>query len=185
MRAQLSISHRQDLVDALRQTFGAHDPEALRTSALAEKSPSSAASISYAAFGQGFRVMAWVTPGQLFLYLESSEGRLRKATNGAWQLILRNAKAHHPKLDSLVLLDEDSNDEIAQAGVGFEENLKRVEIVAPLAIGAATIAVLVVAIAGFGGSWDLAVGSIPAFVAAILALLWLLVDIRKKRLVWS
>jgi hypothetical protein len=185
MRAELTISHKPgELVGALRNAFGEDNPAALQVSALAAKSPSSASAINFAAFGPGLLVMAWVTPGQLFLYVESSEGRLRKAAADVWNVVNRDNGGLKPKLDSLTLFDEDSNDVIAEAGVGFGENARRSEIAIPTVIGGVTAVVLALAIAVFDASWDLALGSVPAFVAAILALGLLVVDTRNKKLVW-
>lgn len=185
MRAELTISHKPgDLVGSLRSAFGAHNPTALAASTLAAKSPSSASSINFAAHGPGLLVLAWATSGRLFLFVESSEGRLRKAAEDVWQLVHSNGQSLDPRLESLLLFDEDSNDDIARAGVGLGENASRNEIAIPMSVGVITAVVVLVAIVGFGASWDLAVGSIPALVAAILAVGWLLADTRRKKLVW-
>lgn len=128
--------------------------------------------------------MAWATSGRLFLFVESSEGRLRKAAEDVWQLVHSSDGGLDPKLDSLLLFDEDSNDNIARAGVGLEENLRRNEIAIPISVGAITAVVVLVAVVGYGATWDLAIGSIPALVAAIIAAGWLLADTRARKLVW-
>lgn len=186
MRAELTINHKPgQLVQSLRSAFGEHNRGALEASALALKSPSSANSISFAAYGPGLLVMAWPTPGRLVLFIESSGGRLRKAAEDVWKLVHGNDQGLNPKLASLVLFDEDANDDIAQARIGLGENVKRTEIAGPIVVAVLTAVLLTVAIAGFNASWDLAVGSIPAFAAAILALGLLVIDTRRKRLVWE
>jgi hypothetical protein len=186
VRAELTIAHEQgDLVSALEQVFGENEAAALHASALAQKSPSSAASITYSAYGPGLLVMAWPTPRRLFLYVESSGGRLRKASADVWDVIIDGGRQLKPKLKSLVLLDEDANDEIALAAVGLAANIKRPELYVTAVTGILTAMVLVVAIAAFGAAGDLLIGSIPALVAAILALGWLINDVRSKKLVWQ
>jgi hypothetical protein len=185
VRAELTISHRAGgLIGSLQEAFGAHEEEALQASALATKSPSSTSAITYAARGPGLVVMAWPTPRRTYLFVESSEGRLRKAAEDVWRVIHSNAPGLKPKLNSLVLLDEGSNDEIALATVGLRDNVRRAEIMGPIAIGLATALVVAVAVGGFDASASLAIGSIPAFVAAILALAWLAIDVRSRKLVW-
>lgn len=185
MRAQLQISHRDgEIVNVLKAAFGQHDQKALKASGFASKSPDTAKSITFAALTPEYLVMAWITAGQVRLYVESHKGQLRDAADQTWQGVRQHGKRLRPKLQSLVLFDEDSNDKVAEAGVGLAENAKRTEIVVPVAIGGITAAFLAVAVVGFGASWDLAVGSIPAFIAAILALMWFALDTRRGRLVW-
>jgi hypothetical protein len=128
--------------------------------------------------------MAWSTPGRMRLFVESSEGRLRKAADDVWRVVHGNARELKPKLESLILLDEDSNDEIARAAVGLREHVTRAELVTPIVIGVATALVLATATAVNDAPPDLAIGSIPAFIAAILALVWLAVDVHSRKLVW-
>lgn len=185
MRAELTISHRAGgLIDALQEAFGDHEEEVLQTSALAAKSPNSASAIAYAARGPGLVVMAWPTPRRTHLFVESSEGRLRKAAEDVWRVIHGSASELKPELDSLVLLDEGSNDEIALAAVGLRDNIRRAEIMGPIVIGLATALVIAVAIGSFDAPVSLAIGSVPAFVAAVLALGWLTIDVRNRKLVW-
>jgi hypothetical protein len=129
--------------------------------------------------------MAWPTPRQLYLYVESSGGRLRRAATDVWEVIRNSQTQLNPKLNSLVLFDEDANDEVASATVGLAANIKRPELAVATATGIATVMVVGVAIIAFGAPGDLVVGSIPGLVAGILALGWLSKDVRSKKLVWQ
>jgi hypothetical protein len=184
MRAELVIGHRSgSLVSSLEEAFGQHRPETLASSVLAAKSPKSATSITYAGSGPGVQVLAWPTEGRLYLYVESS-GRLRSAAGDVWDNVRKKGSGLHPKLERLVLFDEDANDQIAEASVGLIANLRRPELFLTLGTGVVSAAWLAVALAAFEATGDLVLGAIPALVAAILAVVILIADLRSKRLVW-
>jgi len=123
MRAELTIRHKKgELIPVLSQIFGANTAAALKASALAKKSPKTAKSIQYAAYAPGLIVMAWDTPEEIVLYVESDGGRLRKAASQVWTATRKGCKHHRLRLDSLVLLDEDKGDQIATASVGLAAN---------------------------------------------------------------
>jgi hypothetical protein len=189
MRAELTILHqRGDAVAALSRAFGPHDPTALKRSVFAQKSPESAHSIAYAVFQPQLILLAWPTPERLIVYVEADGGRLRWSSAQVWDGARRALKDLKPKLDSLVLLDEDKGDEIAAAAVGLAANVRRSEFIATGVTGIATAIVLVLAatrqLAGFELSTDLMIGSIPALIAAIIALVILGMALQSKRLIW-
>lgn len=185
VRAELTIEHADgDLVAALEAVLGPHDATALAQSLLAQKSPASGSAITYSSYGPAFLVMAWPTPRQLYLYIESSGGRLRRAAGDVWELVQNGGTGLCPNLKSLVLLDEDANDEIATAAVGFEANLQRPEVRYTLWTGLATGVWLALALTMFSATGNLVLGAIPALLAALIAAVVLVVDSRKKRLVW-
>jgi hypothetical protein len=185
MRAELTIKHLPgDLISALVPVLGSHNPAALAGSAMMRKSPRSAAAISYAAHIPGLVVMAWPTPGQVVLYVESSGGRLRRGAGDIWQVVRNAVPDLRPSLDSLVLLDEDANDELAFAEVGVAANLKRPELRYAFVLGIVTAVWLTIALAAFDATGALVLGSIPAILAAVIAAGVLVADSRSKRLVW-
>lgn len=189
MRAELNIGYKQgDFVAALAAAYGPNDPEARDASALAAKSPKTAGAINYAAFGPELIVMAWSTPRRVIVYVESDGGRLRQVTARVWTALQASGKNMKPRLDYLVLLDEDKNDEIAAASVGLWANFRRGDLITPIATGAITGVVLAIGaseqIAGFRVSADLVVGSIPAILAAIIALAALARAAVRRTLVW-
>jgi hypothetical protein len=188
MRAQLTIAHNEgNVVRALEQVYGPHDDRALRASALAKKSPNSAGSIACAAFAPDLVLMAWPTPGQVVLFVESDGGRLRRVAAQAWDTTRKAAKELKPKLILLVLLDEDKGDEIATTEVGLGPNIKRPELVVAAGTGLVTTAVLGLGatgwIQGFNVTTELIIGSVPALVAAIMALVYAVAAVRGKKLV--
>ena len=140
--------------------------------------------MTYAAIGGGWLLMAWPTPQQLFLYIESTGGRLRRAAGDAWDVVRHSTADLDPHLTSLVLLDEDANDEIAVAGVGLGPNLDRWELRLAFGVGIASLIWLTVALSLFNATSDLVLGAIPTFVAAVIAAIVLTRDIRHQRLVW-
>jgi hypothetical protein len=186
MRAELVIEHQAgDPLVALRAAFGEHNAAALEQSSFARKSPRSAAAITYAGVGPGLVLLAWPTEKQLYLYVESSGGRLRKSAADVWDIVRKGDPGLRAKLKSLVLFDEDANDTVVEANVGLLPNLRRPELFLTLATGAASAMWLVVAVTAFDATGDLVLGAIPALVAAILALVILAVDVRSKSLVWK
>ena len=171
MRAQLVIEHRSgDLLSSLATDFGKHDAEAHENSAFARKAPGSAAAIEYAGVRPDFVVLAWSTEGQLFLYVESSSGRLRTAAEEVWDIVRKGKHNLRPRLKSLVLFDEDANDTVARAHVGAIANLRRPELLFTLVTGVVSVVWLGVAVTAFDATGDLVLGAVPALVAAILAL---------------
>lgn len=189
MRAELTILHRQgDAIAALSAAFGPHNPAALALSAFAQKSPQSAQSIAYAVFQSQLILLAWPTPERLVIYVEATGGRLRRSSAQVWDGTRRAMNGLKPRLESLVLLDEDKGDEIATAAVGLAANAKRSEFIASGLTGVGTAIVLVLAatrlFADFRLSSDLAIGSIPALIAAIIALVMLVAALLNKRLIW-
>jgi hypothetical protein len=185
VRAELTIEHGDgDIVAALETVFGRHDAVALHASRFAQNSPATSASITYAAYGPTFIVMAWTTPGRLVIFVESLDGRLRRAIEGAWQAIRSAGKQFNLDLKFVVLLDEVTNDEVTVAGVGLAANLQRPELRYTLLSGVATTMWLVIALAVFSATADLVLGAIPAVLAALLAGTVLAKDLRSRRLVW-
>jgi len=189
MRAELTILHKQcDAVAALSRAFGPHDNSALELSAFAQKSPESAQSIAYATFQPQLILLAWSTPERLVLYVEANGGRLRRSSTQVWDGVRQAMKDLKPKLESLVLLDEDKGDEIATAAVGLAANARRSEFITTGVTGITTAIVLVLAatgpIAGFDLSSDLVIGSVPALIAAIIAVAVVSVALRSRQLVW-
>jgi hypothetical protein len=186
MRAELVIEHETgDLLAALRAAFGAHDPSALQNSTFAKKSPRSAAAFEYAGMSPAMTVLAWSTQRELYLFVESSGGRLRRSAGDVWDIVRKGGSALHPKLKSLVLLDEDANDAVVEASVGLVPNLQRLELVLTFGTGAVSAAWLLVALPAFGATGDLVLGAIPAVLAAILALVVLVIDVKTQSLVWK
>lgn len=186
MRAELTIEHASgDLVAALEAVLGQHNPAALAASALQQKSPASSGAITYSAVGPAFIVMAWPTPERLFLYVESSGGRLRRAAGDVWDVIRRGGSSLDPTIRSVVLFDEDANDEIATARVGLTANLERRELQYTIIVGVVTTAWLTVALAAFDATGDLVLGAVPALVATALASVALVADTKRQRLVWK
>jgi hypothetical protein len=186
VRAQLQISHEDNAGrNALETAFGPHNPAVLDASDFKRKSPQSAESINFAAQRPDARVLAWVTVAETRVYVESQAGQLRDAAGETWQLVHKKARRQKLQLKSLVLFDEAANDKIAEATVGIAENAKRTEIAIPLMIGAVTAIVLLIAVVAFDAPLDLGIGSVPALVAAILVLAWLVVDSWKGKLVWQ
>jgi hypothetical protein len=190
MRAELTIGHKSgDVLPSLARIFGASDAAALTTSSLAAKSPGTAQSIGYAAYAPGLILLAWDTPDQVVLYVESAGGRLRDAASKVWTATHKGCRRHRLKLDSLVLLDEDKGDEIAKARVGLGANAQRAEFLTTATVGLATLAVLALALSGviegFTFTTDVAIGALPALIAAGAALLSLIRATASRRLVWK
>jgi hypothetical protein len=171
VRAELNISHKPgDLAGLLTQLYGAHDAAALAGSALADKAPKTAKSISYAARTHGLIVMAEFVGNRVVVYVESSGGRLRAGAVEVWGDIRDGTKPLRPKLKRLILLDEDANDEIATAAAGVAASLRREDLFVPIATGIVTALVLA-AVSKYGhASSDFLYGSLPALGVAILSL---------------
>lgn len=185
MRAELIIEHRDgNPLHSLQGTFGAHDPAALAASGFATRSPQAAARVTYAAVAPGFTLLAWPTPGQLYLYVEASGGRIREVGDTVWSIVWRGQPALKPKLQSLLLVDEDANDVIACAGVGVFANLRRPEIWLAFLTGVGSAIWLALALGTLGSPGDLVLGAVPAFIAAIISLVILILDVRNKKLAW-
>ena len=184
MRAEFSIEHGGgDLLATLCAVLGPDDPAALGSSSLSHKSPTSANAITYSAHGPGFVLMAWPTPHQLFLYVESS-GRLRRSAEHVWDVVCNGGAGAEPRLKSLVLLDEDANDEVATAEVGFAAHVKRPEMLSAFFTGALTALWLPIALATFDATGDIVLGAIPALATPIVAAVITIVDVRRRKLVW-
>lgn len=183
MRAELGIKHQGDFIPTLVETFGANNPAVLQGSVFAKKSPRSAASIRYSVEARGLLLLAWPTPGRLFLYVESSGGRLRETAANVWAILHTGGAAHRPELEFLVLFDEDANDGVAEARVGLSANFSR-ELTLTFITGLVSAIWIVLALAFFDVSGDTVLGAVPAFIAATIALVALLTGVRNKRLVW-
>ena len=185
MRAELTIEHDDgDLLAEFVAVLGPHDPAVMAQSNFAQKSPQAASALSYAAYGAPALVLAWATPGQLFVYLEPSGGRLRRAASDVWDIVRKSGSALNPHLKALVLLDEDANDEVANASVGLLSNLRRPEIAFTMVTGVVTLVWLVVALTVFQATGDLVLGAIPPLLASFIATTSLVADTRRQKLVW-
>jgi hypothetical protein len=186
MRAELVIEHKSgDVLGALASAFGAHDPAVLQNSTFARKSPGTARSLAYAGIGPELVVLAWPTQAELVLFVESSGGQLRKAAAKVWDVFRKEEPALGPKLKSVILFDEDANDTVVEANVGVFANLRRPELLFTLGTGILSAIWLPIALAAFESTGDLVLGAIPALLAAILALVMLVFDVRTQSLVWK
>jgi hypothetical protein len=184
VRAEITIEHGHgDLLAEIKGLLGPHDAVALAESSFASKSPRAAATLTYAARMPTAVVLAWATPGRLVLYVESS-GRLRRAAREVWDVLRRSESPLNPQLTALVLLDEDSNDDILEAHVGLIANLGRPELALSLATGVITLVWLVIALAVFRATGDLVLGAIPGLVSSLSAGVALIVGTWRRTLVW-
>ncbi len=102
-----------------------------------------------------------------------------------WDVIRRGGSSLDPTIRSVVLFDEDANDEIATARVGLTANLERRELQYTIIVGVVTTAWLTVALAAFDATGDLVLGAVPALVATALASVALVADTKRQRLVWK
>jgi len=185
MRGEIRFSHRKgDIVSLLTSLYEPHDPGALQESVLAMKAPGTAQSIVYAARTRGLTVMAErVGRKRAVVYVESSGGRLRIGAEEIWSDI-RDGKMLKPKLDKIVLFDEDASEDVATASAGVGASLSRGDLFLPIATGIVTAFVLG-GVAKFGhGSADFVYGSIPALGVAILSVMRLFAQSRSKAVVW-
>jgi hypothetical protein len=117
------------------------------------------------------------------VYVESSGGRLRSGAVEIWGEI-RDAKILKPKLDRIVLFDEDASEDIATAVAGVGASLSREDLFLPIVTGVVTALVLGGVVEFGHGSSDFVYGSIPALGVAILSIVRLLAQSRSKALVW-
>ena len=185
MRAQFVIEHRPgDFLECLAAAFGPHNEEVLANSAFAKKSPSSARDMEYAGSRPGYVIMAWTAERRVTIYVESLSGNLRGSADAVWDLTSQASANLKPKLRSVVLFDEDANDEILTGRVGLIANVRRPELWLTFLVGVLSSIWLGVALALFDATGDLVLGAIPAIGAAILGLGILFFDSASRKLVW-
>jgi len=185
VRGELSISHKRgDMLGLLASLYGPNDPAALKASALARKAPASAKSIAYAARHVGLIVMASHAGRSFTLYVESSGGQLREGSVKVWSAIRDNGQKLKPKLERIVILDEDAKDVLATARAGVGGALSREDLFVPVATGLVTGIVLAAAEIFGGTSRDFLYGSATALAVAILSVGRLVWTSASKKLVW-
>lgn len=151
---------------------------------LAASSPISAGCVEYAARRVQYVILASFTPQRTEILLEATSGQLRASAGDAWEVIQATAGLD-PKVSQVVLLDEDTNDRIAEARTGLKAQASRAELRMTAGIAIATTIWLVIAIVAFKEDADVVLGAVPAVIAGLFAFTSLVLGYLSQKLVWT
>lgn len=189
MRAEISISHsRGDLVDAVRNVIGPHEPSALEQSVSLADAPTSRERVRYAIQTPHYRLMCWpVPPSDFQAFVEPVDhSDLRRDCAMVWNQIRDSGREMNPHLQTIEIVDS-SGRVVLKGKTGFGASLGRRETLAVGITGLATLALLI-------GGWvtfaqhdrlSLVSGSAPALIAAIVVGVSALLDVMRRRIVWT
>jgi hypothetical protein len=119
-------------------------------------------------------------PQQWQMIVEPVHGDLRAACQSAWRSIRKSAGNLSPKLERLEVVDEATTQVVLRASTGLLPQIRRRELWLPVLVGVANAILLAVT----GADSATLKGTLPGFVAAGVALLVILSDAIRERLVW-
>ncbi len=186
MRAELIIRHRGGLGHDLPAILGVNDAAVLGRTLLLAQVPEAQDVWSYATEGATYRAVGWeATPSELHLFVEPTIGDLRSVCQTIWSGIRSYAGGRSPELESMLLVDDSTGRPIATGRTGFAPHFARRELAAVLITAATSGLWLLVAVPLFAADADIVLGAIPGLLAGIVALMLIVIDARRQRVVWS
>jgi hypothetical protein len=189
MRAEISISHNTgDLAGAVEALLGPHDPSALAQSVSLANARESRAQVTYARLTPQYRLLCWPDPPSDFqAFVEPVDhSDLRRACEKVWSQIRAGGKKMKPRLESMEIVDS-SGRVVLEGKTGFGASLGRSETIAVGITGLATLALLLSGWLTFADDdrMSILLGSASALIAAIVVGLSALLDVKRRRIVWT
>jgi hypothetical protein len=193
VRAELIIGHNvvdsERLAQLLESVFGVKDASALdRSPMLASGGTQWRTLVLFAAESAAYRIVCFATTTtSLQAIVEPTLGDFQHSCQTVLDGIRRALDGHKPKLQSAEIIDPVSGRSVFRAKVGFPTEIRQRQAWQPIALGVVTLLVVGVGVLTFAKSSGqaLAIGAIPAFVAAALAVVLLIIDSAGKRIHWE
>lgn len=189
MHAEMTVRHSGGaLIDLLSHALQPHDPAVVARSTTLGGGANWADMIQLAAETPEARLLCFRTSDyDVQILVEPLQGDIRLACDTVWTAIHRSAGQLGPSLRSLTVLDDATGREVAYAGVGFATGIAARRDLW-VALTTAVIAILIILIAVGTSSKativGIAIGAVPALVGGAYALGSLILDARKRTLVW-
>ena len=182
VRAELTIRHNTgDFLAPLSRRLPADDRSCLSRSVLFASSRAWQANVAFATETPHWRLVVYSDGAdQWQMVVEPIHGDLKKACGSLWSTVQRSAGSLSPKLERLEVIDDGTGQVVTQATTGLVPQVQRRELWLPLAVGLANGVI----VAATGAHAATIGATAPGFVAAGIALLFIISDGLRKSLVW-
>lgn len=183
LRAQFEIYHEQpDLLDKIQEAYPAV-PTALFDSPFFSTNPARNRIVFATATRDVIVICVPASIDQLDVTVETTESDIRQASENAWRTIRRCGRKHKLRIASLTLVDGESGDTVATGTSSWRNAIEQRDLWGVFATAIAEAAwLLALRVAGVADVGLVALGAVPAFGAAVVAVV--VMRARARRLYW-